>query len=111
MLRRYKHGNQHVLHRLANLHPLRSAGTRVRHQLAPFGPGIRGIVVINVAQQQTALRFMHDQAQIAADPHRPKVLIFGTVELMKAHTATGGLHLQIKRGGLAGLLLVASQAR
>ena len=44
-------------------------------------------------------------------PHRPKILIFRAVQLVKAHAATGGLHLQIKRRGLAGLLLVASQAR
>ena len=52
-------------HRLPNLHELRGAGLRMRLQLAPLGPVVRLVVVIDVAQQQAARRPVDDQPDVA----------------------------------------------
>src|SRR5260370_14401171 len=100
-----------LLHALANLHELRRTGLRVRLQLAPLGPGVRLVVVIDVAQQQAVLGAVHDEPQIEVHPHRPKVLVLGLVQLVKAKARLIGIELQIEGRGLHGLLLVAAQAR
>jgi hypothetical protein len=51
-----------------------------------------------------------DQADIAADPDRPEVLVPRRVQLVKTEARAGRVQLQVKRRGLDGLLLVAGQA-
>jgi len=68
-------------------------------------------VVIYVAKQQTALRFVNDEPDVFTYPHRPEVLVPRLVEPVEAHTRTGRVHLQVKRGGLDRLLAVPGKTR
>ena len=47
---------------------------------------------------------------VAADPHRPEVLVLGLVEFVKAQARRRRVQLQVKGRGLGGLLLVAGQS-
>jgi hypothetical protein len=42
-------------------------------------------MMIDVAQQQACIRLVHDQADIAAHPHRLEVRISRPVELVQLH--------------------------
>lgn len=53
---------------------------------------------------------MNDQADIAADAHRPEVAVLGLIEFMKLHPRIRRVDLQVKCRRLDGLLLVARQA-
>ena len=52
----------------------------------------------------------HDEAQVAAHSHRPKILVARVVELMEAHARIDRVHVQIERSGFSELLLVAGQS-
>ena len=99
-----------LLHRLADLDQLRRAGLGMRLQLAPLGPVVGLVVMIDVAEQQAASRLVDDQPDVAADPHRPEVLVLRLVELVEAHAGIGRVELQVEGRRLDGLLLVAGQA-
>src|SRR5690554_5538325 len=65
--------------------------------------------MVDIAEQQAAGRLVNDQANVAADTYRPEVRVLGTLELVKAHAATGRIHLQVKGGGLGSFLFVAGK--
>mgnify|MGYP000399456480 CR=1 FL=1 len=100
-----------LLHPLADLHQLRGAGAGMRLQLATLGPGVGGIVMAHVGEEQAARCPVDDQPQVAADTHRPEVLVLRLLQLVKLHPRRGRVHLKIERGRLHGLLLVARQPR
>lgn len=102
-------GDDHLLDGLANLHQLRSAGLRMRLQPAPLGPLIGLVVVIDVAEQQTAVGPMDDEPDVAAHPHRPEVPVSRLVELVKLKPRTRRIHLKIERRRLRSLLLVGGE--
>lgn len=52
---------------------------------------------------------MHNQADIAADPHRPKILVLGAVKLVKTMPRIRRIQLQIEGSGLRQLLLLAAE--
>ena len=56
---------------------LARARLRMRFQPAPPGPVVSFVVMIDVAKQQTARRFVHDQADVGADAHGPEILVLG----------------------------------
>ena len=66
-------------------------------------------MVIDVAEQEALRRAVHDKPQVEVDPHGPEVLVLRLVELVEAHAGGRGIHLQIERGRLDRLLLVAGQ--
>jgi hypothetical protein len=105
------HGNEHLLHRLADFDPLRGAGPWVRLQLAPFRPVIGPVVVVDVAEQEARIALVHDQANVAADPHRPEIPVPRLVQPVQAHAGVGRVELQVEGRGLGRSLLVAGQAR
>ena len=102
-------GNTDFLDRIPDFHPLCGAGLRVCFQLAPLGPFIGFIVVVDVAEQQTGVRFVYDQADVAADPHRPEVRIFRLVEFVQLHPRIGRVQLQVEGGGLDNFLFVTGK--
>ena len=67
--------------------------------------------MIDIAQQQTVLRFVNNEPNIPVDPDRPKVAVLCFVQLVKTQSRTGGIHLQIERRRLDRLLLLTGQAR
>ena len=103
--------NKNLPDSFADFNQLRRASVRVHFQLAPLGPLIGLVVVIHVAKQQTAGGLVHDQANVAADTHRPEARVFGAIKLVKAVPLAAGVQLQLKGGGLGQLLLFARQAR
>ena len=80
-------------------------------QLAAFGPLVGSVVMIDVAEQQAALRAMDDQPDVAADTHGPEVFVFGFVELVELHARIGRIKLQVERCRLHGFLLVTGEPR
>jgi hypothetical protein len=80
-------------------------------ELAPFGPGVGLVVVIDIAQEQAIFAFVDDQADVTGDAHRPEVFVSGSVELVEAHTGVGRVDLQIECRGFDGLLFLGAQAR
>ena len=54
---------------------------------------------------------MHDQADIAADPHRQEVRVFRLVEFVQLHAGLRRVHLQVERGDFHRFLLLAGEPR
>jgi len=98
-----------LAHGLPYLDKLRGAGLRVGLQLTSLGPAIRLVVMVDVAQQQAARGSVDDQANVAADAHRPEIPVLRLIEFVKAETRIGRIELEVERGGLNGLLLVACE--
>lgn len=92
---------------LADFDKLRGARFGMRFELAPLGPSIRLVVVIDVTQQQIVGAAMHDQTDIAIDAQRAEIRIARRIQLVELHTRMGRIKLQIERRGLNGLLLIA----
>ena len=97
-------------HPLTNFHPLRRTCGGVGIEPAPLGPLVGLVVVVGVAKQKAAVRFVHDQAHIAPHTHRPKMLVFGLFNPVQLHARIGRVLLQVNGGDLDGLLLVGGQA-
>ena len=67
-------------------------------------------MVADVAEQQARLGPVDDQPDVAADPHRPEVLVLRLVELVELQPGLRRVDLQVEGRRLDGLLLVAGQA-
>src|SRR3989304_3099572 len=67
------------------LNQLGGARPRMRLQLAALGPVVGFVVMIHIAKQQAALCLVDDQADIAADAHRPEVLVPRLLKFVQAH--------------------------
>src|SRR5687768_10263134 len=65
--------------------------------------------MIDVAQQQAAGRLVDDQADVAADAYGPEVLVLRLVEPVELHAGARRVHLEVERGRLHQLLLVAGE--
>ena len=100
-----------LAHRLANLHELRRPGGRMPLQPPPLGPLVRGVVMVHVAEQEARCRPVDDQPDVAADPGRPEALVLRPLDLVQLQPRPSRVHLQVERGGLDRLLLVAGQLR
>jgi hypothetical protein len=86
-------GNDDFLDPLPNLHQLGGPGLRMGFQFPPFGPVVGVVVMADVTQKKAFVRPMNDQPKIAADPHRPEMLVLGLVQLVELHTRTGRVQL------------------
>jgi hypothetical protein len=94
---------------LADLHELRGAGLRVRLQLAPLGPGVGGVVVVDVAEQQArAVRWTIRRMSRLTRTDQ-KFGSFALVELVELHPGIGGVELEVEGRGLDRLLLLAGE--
>jgi len=60
------------------------AGHRMPFDLAPLGPGIGGVVVGDIAEEQATRRPVDDHPEVVIDAHRPEIRITRAVEPMKA---------------------------
>ena len=98
-------------HRLTHFDQLRRASLRMPLDLASLGPGVRRVVMIDVAEHQARCRLVDDQPQIAADTNGPEVRILRLAQPMELHPRAGRIHLQIKRRRLRKLLLLAGEPR
>ena len=80
-------------------------------QPPPLGPLIRGVVMVHVAEQEARRGPVDNQPDVAADPGRPEALVLRPLDLVQLQPRPGRVHLQVERGGLDRLLLVAGQLR
>jgi hypothetical protein len=80
-------------HLLANLDDLHRPGLRVALDSPAFGPLVRLVVMIHVAEQQAGIGLVDDQPNVAADPHRPEVLVLRSVQLVEPHPRIRRVHL------------------
>ena len=100
-----------LANRLADLDELRSARRRMPFQSPSFGPLVRRVVMIDVAEQDAGSGPVDDQPDVATDPHGPEVLVLRPVDLVQLQARMRRVHLQVERRGLDRLLLVAGQLR
>lgn len=96
--------------RFTDLYELCGTGGRMGLQLAPCRPVVVLVVVIDVAQQETALCLMDNEPDIRANTDGPEVLVLCRVERVEAHARIRRVDMEIEGGGLYGLLLVAGEA-
>src|SRR5688572_3925060 len=78
-------------------------------ELSPFCPPVGLVVMTDIAEKDASGRPVDDKTDIAADAHRPEILILGAVELVKTQTGGRRIYLEIEGGRLDRLLLVAGQ--
>jgi hypothetical protein len=78
--------------------------------LAPFGPDVGDVVVVDAAQQQARCGLVDDEPDVSTDPYRPEVRVFGPIQLVELHARMGRIQLQIEGGGLDRLLLLARKS-
>src|SRR5437016_7556084 len=80
-------------------------------ELPPLAPRVRLVMMRDVAEKEALCGSMNDQADVGADADRPEAFVLRLVEAMEVEARARRVHLQIERGGLDRLLLVAGQAR
>ena len=100
-----------LTHRLTDLDELRSSCRGMSFQPPSFCPLVRGVVMVDVAEQEARRRPVDDQPDVATDPNGPEVLVLRPVDLVQLQPRMRRVHLQVERRGLDRLLLVAGQLR
>ena len=65
---------------LADLDELRSARRRMPFQPPSFGPLVRRVVMVDVAEQEAGSGPVDDEPDVATDPHGPEVLVLRPVD-------------------------------
>ena len=98
-----------VTDRLTDLDELRSSWRRMPFESPSFGPLIRGVVMIDVAEQETGSCPVDDQPDVATDPNGLEVLVLCPVDLVQLQARMRRVHRQVERRGLDRLLLVTGQ--
>src|SRR5690606_18900675 len=84
---------------------------RMPFDLAPFGPFVGVVMMIDVDEQQAGLRAVDDQPDVGVHSDRPEIRILSAVQLVEGKSRRGGVELQIEGGGFRRLLLLRRQAR
>ena len=80
----------------------------MRLQFASFRPVVSLVAVVNVTEQKGCIALMDDQANVAANTHRPEIFVLRLVEFVKTHARIRRIDLQVERRCLDGFLFVAS---
>ncbi len=75
----------------------------------PLRPGIGRVVVVDIGDENTVGRLVHDQPNVAVDARRPEMRVLALVDAMQLETVAGGVHLQVEDARLDGLLIEAGQ--
>ena len=73
-----------------------------------LGPGVGIVVVADIGEEEARLGLVDDDADVAADPHRPEMRVAGAVDAVEVQPGCRRVHLQIERRGLGRLLLLRS---
>lgn len=76
----------------------------------PLGPAVGRIVVVDVAEKKARTALVNDQPKIAAETHRPEVLVLRPIELVEAHPGAGRVELEVEGSRLGELLLFSGQS-
>ena len=99
-----------LLHALGRGDDLNCAGPGVRLYAAALGPGVGGVVVVDIGDQQAGARLVQDQPDVAPDARGPEVRIFRLVDPVHLQSRCGRIELQVHYRQLDGLLLLRRQA-
>jgi hypothetical protein len=95
---------------LANRFPdhdeLGGAGDGMGFELAPRGPVVGAIVMVDIAEHHAALDPMEDQPEVTAGAGGPEVLVLDVVEPVALQAGIGRVDLQLEGGELGGFLLL-----
>ena len=65
--------------------------------------------MIDKAEKKTRIALVNDQTDVAANPHRPEILIFRLIELVEAESRTCRVQLQVEGCALDQLLFLAGE--
>ncbi|MGH6837481.1 MAG: hypothetical protein ACREDT_01505 [Methylocella sp.] len=103
--------NPYLLNALANLDDLSSACLWMRFYPPPLRPIISGIMMIDVADKKTFFGFVNNQPYIAADTHRPEILVLGVIDAVELKPGLGRVHLKVEDSGFHCLLLLGRKSR
>src|SRR5213593_3517701 len=79
-------------------------------QLSTLRPLVGFVVVIDVTEQEAFTALVDNQADVAADPHRPEVWVLRLVEPMKLQPGLRRVELQVERCHLNGFLFLGGEA-
>ena len=79
----------------------------VRLDAAALGPGIGGVVMVHVGEQEAGSGFVDDDPHIGIGADGPEVRVAGGIDPVKAKAGCGGIELQIEGGSLRGTLRLA----
>ena len=91
----------------SDLDDLGLGGYRMGFDLAPRGPVVGRVVMVDVTEHQAALCTMEDQPDVTAGVGRPEVFVLDVVEAVALQAWVGGIDLQLEGGELGGFLLIA----
>ena len=98
-----------LLDPLARFDDLDRAGARMGLDPTPLRPGVGRVVVVDIGDENTVVRLVHDQPDVAIDARRPEMRVLAVVDAMQLETVAGGVHLQVEDARLHGLLIEAGQ--
>src|SRR5260370_39927377 len=90
-----------LLDAFSDFNNLQCTCLRVRLDATSFGPLVRFIVVANIGEQQARAGLMNYDANVAADPNRPKIRILGLVNTMELEPRSARFGLKIKDGNFS----------
>jgi len=98
-----------LLDQFPHLDDLQRPRLRMRLDPAALRPFVGVVVVGDVHQHQAIAGLVHDDAQVAIDPHRPEIRISRLVEAVELQPRLVRVHLQVERRQLRLLLLVVPE--
>ena len=93
---------------LDDLDDLGLTGRRVLLDLVALRPGVRVVVVVDVAQDERVALVVHDGAHVAVDPEAPHVAVTRVLDAVELEARLARVDLEVERRalGLRGVLLV-----
>src|SRR4051794_27998775 len=86
-------------------------GRRVVLDPPPFGPGIGGIVMPDIAEEEAGLGPVDDQPDAIISANRPEIRVTRPVEPVQTQARSRRVQLQIERRHLDSLLLCPAEPR
>lgn len=98
-------------HPLAHLDDLHRPGAWMGLDPPPLGPGVGGVMMIDIGDQQARARLVEDQPDVAIDPRRPEVEILRRRDPVHLQTRRRRVQLQIHDADLHRLLLLRGKPR
>ena len=81
----------------------------MRLQFPPPRPVVGLVMVVDVAEQQTGRRLVHDDRDVRIHTHRLEVLVLRFVQLVELQSRCRQIHLEVKGRGLDGFLLLSRE--
>lgn len=101
--------NAYCFYGFADFDELGGSGMGVAFDFATTCPVVGFVVVIDVAEEEAAVGFVDDEADVHVDADRPEVGVFGAIEFVQPHSWAGRVELDIECGGFDGFLFLVGE--